>query len=92
MSAEASWYFQHLSKAKQQAYHCIRQGLEAMEPAFAVPRLDSRELSDIFFQVRMDHPELFYAVTFHYRFYSNADHVEFQPEYIFPKGKLQEHR
>ena len=63
-----------------------------MAPLFMVPKLENRELGDIFFQLRLDCPEIFYASGFHYRFYPEANKVEMIPEYLFEKGKIKEHR
>ena len=92
MSAANSYYYQMLNKEQQKAYYAIREGLMSLAPSFAVPRLSSKELTDIYFMVRLDHPEIFYSVSFTYRFYQEADHVEMHPEYMFPKAKIQEHR
>lgn len=63
-----------------------------MAPSFLVPRLEGKELADIYFKIRMDHPFLFYSVNYKYRFYAEAEHVELIPEYLFPKNKLEEHK
>lgn len=86
------YYFKLLNKAQQQAYHQIYQGLLAAAPSFSVARLTPRELADIYFMVRMDHPEIFYTNRFTYRFYENALNVEMVPEYIFDKKKIKDHR
>ena len=87
-----AYYYQHMSKPRQATYHAMKTGFTALSPAFPVPRLDSRELSDIFFQLRLDCPEIFYVTGFTYRFYPGADHVELIPEYLFEKGKIKEHQ
>ena len=87
-----AYYYQHMSKPRQAAYHTMKTGFTALSPAFPVPRLDNRELSDIFFQLRLDCPEIFYVTGFTYRFYPGADHVELVPEYLFEKSKIKEHQ
>ncbi len=57
-----------------------------------MPRVDGRELSDIFFRLRLDCPEIFWAVSFQYRFYRDSGSVELIPEYLFDKGKVREHQ
>ena len=47
---------------------------------------------DIFFQLRLDCPEIFYAVGFQYRFYPDSAKVELVPEYLFEKAKIREHQ
>ena len=87
-----AYYYQHMSKPRQAAYHAMKTGFATLAPSFPVPRLDNRELSDIFFQLRLDCPEIFYVTGFTYRFYPGADHVELVPEYLFEKSKIKEHQ
>ena len=86
------YYYQHMTKPRQAAYHAMKTGFTALSPAFSVPRLENRELSDIFFQLRLDCPEIFYVTGFSYRFYPGADHVELVPEYLFDKSKVKDHQ
>lgn len=93
MAAKANdYYYNQLNKEGQRAYYAILQGLLELKEAFPVPKLDNKELSDIFFLIRMDHPEIFYSVKFSYRFYPDSTAVEFMPEYLFSKDKIKEHR
>jgi len=87
-----AYYYQRMNKAQQAAYHAMKTGFTALSPAFPVPKLENRELSDIFFKLRLDCPEIFYVTSFSYRFYPGADHVELVPEYLFEKGKIKEHQ
>ena len=87
-----SYYYKQLTKQQQAAYHAMLTGLDAIEPSFPVPRLSAQELSDIFFLLRLDHPEIFWAAKFTYRFYQQADSVELIPEYLFKKKQVQQHR
>ena len=87
-----AYYYQRMTKPRQAAYHAMKTGFTALSPAFPVPRLDNRELSDIFFQLRLDCPEIFYVTGFTYRFYPGSDHVELIPEYLFEKSKIKEHQ
>ena len=86
------YYYIHMNKAHQAAYHAIKTGLLALAPSFPVPRLEGRELADIFFQLRLDCPEIFWATGFHYRFYPDSTNVEFIPEYLFDKAKIKDHQ
>lgn len=54
-----AYYYRQLSKPQQAAYHAMKTGFEALSPAFPVPRLETKELSDIFFKLRLDCPEIF---------------------------------
>ena len=50
------YYYNHMGKTWQSAYHAILTGLEELRPAFPVPRLEMEELGQILFQLRLDHP------------------------------------
>lgn len=86
------YYYNQLSKQQQAAYHVIKTGLSALAPSFAVPLLDGKELSDIYFMIRMDDPTLFWSVKFRYRYYRDSDKAEMIPEYLFDKGKIRDHQ
>ena len=86
------YYYNQMSKAQRTAYHAMKTGLVFLAPSFPVPRLENHELSDIFFKLRLDCPEIFYAVGFHYRFFPDSGNVEMIPEYLFEKGKIKEHQ
>ena len=87
-----AYYFQRMSKPQQAAYHAMKTGFTALSPSFSVPKLENRDLAEIFFQLRLDCPEIFYVTSFSYRFYPGADHVEMIPEYLFEKSKIKEHQ
>ncbi len=86
------YYYNRLNKQQQSAYHAIKTGLQAFSPSFAVPRLEGKELADIYFMVRMDCPEIFYSVTFRYRYYPDSAKAELIPEYLFDKNKIRDHQ
>lgn len=86
------YYYNQLNKAQQAAYHAIYEGLKAIAPSFAVPMLSPKELADIYFLVRLDHPEVFWSVKYSYRFYKGADNVEMIPEYMFQKKQILDHK
>lgn len=86
------YYYSNMNKIQQATYHAMKTGLCALQPSFSVPRLDGDELQDIFFKLRLDCPEIFYAVRFRYRFYQDAGSVEMIPEYLFNKKKVVEHQ
>lgn len=86
------YYYTKMSKPQQAVYYAIYQGLMALSDSFQVPKLEGRELSDVFFQLRLDHPEIFWAEEFHYRYYQDSANITFLPEYIFEKGKIKEHQ
>lgn len=86
------YYYSQMNKAQQNAWAAMKNGLTALAPSFPVPRLEGRELTDIFFKLRLDCPEIFYGIGFHYRFYQDSANVEMIPEYLFDKGKIKEHQ
>lgn len=87
-----SYYYELLNKEQQKAYHAIKTGLLALAPSFMVPRLDGKTLSDIYFMVRLDYPQIFYSVKFRYKYYPDSENVEMIPEYLFKKNKVLEHQ
>lgn len=86
------FYYSQLNKIQQCVYHAMKTGLSALSSSFLVLRLEGRELGEIFFKLRLDCPEIFYAVDFRYRFYQDSSNVEIIPEYLFEKGKIKEHQ
>ena len=84
------FYYQQMNKAQQNAYRAMLDGFESPSPEFPVLRLDGKELSDIFFRLRLDHPAIFYVEGFHYRFAQNSEYVQMIPEYMFEKKKIKE--
>ena len=87
-----AYYYNQLSKIEQKAYYAMKEGLMNLAPSFTVPLLDGKTLSDIYFMVRMDHPEIFWSVKFSYRYYKDSDHAEMIPEYLFKKKQILEHQ
>lgn len=87
-----NYYYDLLNKEQQKVYYAMKTGLEALADSFPVLKLSGKELSDIYFMIRMDHPEIFYTVTFSYRYYPDSTMVELVPEYLFHKDKIREHQ
>ena len=87
-----AYYYSKMNKVSQSVYHAMKTGILAIAPSFPVPRLEGSELQDIFFQLRLDCPDIFYAVGFRYRYYKDAGNVEILPEYLFDKKKIIDHR
>ncbi len=86
------YYYTQMNKAQQAAYHALLEGLQSMAPVFSVPRLPERELFEVHFLLRLDHPELFYSAGISYRYYDHASSVEVLPEYLFDKKKIKTHQ
>ena len=91
MSA-SPYYYSRMSRPMQEAYHSLVTGMADVQSAIRIPRLGGEDLSTLFFQLRLDHPELFYAVGFSCRAAYNAETWEFVPDYMFPKPKVREHQ
>lgn len=87
-----AYYYHHMSKVEQAVYHGMKSGFSEMASSFLVPRLEARELAEIFFRMRLDCPEIFYAVGFKYRSYRDSGNLEILPEYLFEKSKIKEHQ
>ena len=92
MKEASSYYYNQLNKQQQKAYYAMKAGLLAISPSFFVPKLDGKELMEIFFLLRLDCPDIFYAEKFTYRYYQDSETVEMTPEYLFPKKKIEEHK
>ena len=86
------YYYNHMDKQKQAAYHGILQGITSLADEFQIPALDGEDLYNVFFQLRLDHPEIFWATGYKYRYYKDSPNIMFIPEYLFDKGKIKEHQ
>lgn len=86
------YYYTQMSKPHQTAYTAMKTGLTALTSSFPVPRLENRELTDLFFKLRLDCPEIFYGTGFHYRYYPDSNNIEMIPEYLFDKSKIKDHQ
>ena len=86
------FYYSKMNKMQQAAYHAICQGVLQMEKEIQVPRMSGEELYNVFFQMRLDHPEIFWATGYKYRYYKESPNIIFVPEYLFDKGKIKEHQ
>ena len=88
MPKAGNYYYEQLNKEQQRAYYAIKEGLLNLQDSFAVPMLSRKELSDIYFMIRMDCPAISYSVTFSYRHYVDSTAVEMIPQYLFAKNKM----
>ncbi len=87
-----AYYYNQMDKSLQQVYYALLQGLMSLKDEFQIPRLEGTELYDVFFRLRLDHPEIFWATGYKYKHFSESDNIIFIPEYIFEKSKIMEHR
>ena len=86
------YYYTKLNKQQQAVYHAMQQCLTNLADKWQMPRVGGEELYNIFFQLRLDHPEIFWATGFKYRYYENSGNLIFLPEYLFEKAKIREHQ
>ena len=85
------YYYTKLNKQHQAVYHAMQQCLISLADEWQMPRVSGEALYNIFFQLRLDHPEIFWATGFKYRYYENSGNLIFLPEYLFEKAKIREH-
>ncbi len=86
------YYYTKLNKQQQAVYYAMQQCLMNLADEGQMPRVSGEELYNIFFQLRLDHPEIFWATGFKYRYYENSGNLIFLPEYLFEKAKIREHQ
>lgn len=86
------FYYNKMNKLQQAVYHGMLQGINALDSEIQLPRVDGRQLYDIFFQMRLDHPEIFWATGYQYKYYENSSNLVMVPEYLFDKNKIREHQ
>ena len=86
------YYYNHMNKPQQAAYHSIFAGVKNLLDEIQVPALSGEELYNVFFQMRLDHPELVWVTDFKYRYYKDSPNLIFIPEYLFEKNKIREHQ
>ncbi len=55
------YYYQHSDKRRAVGVPLHAGRFEAIAPEFPVLNLGGRELSDLFFRLRLDHPSIFYV-------------------------------
>ena len=87
-----AYYYNRMTKQQQAAYHSILTGIKNLSDEFQIPALEKEELYNVFFQMRLDHPEIFWATGYKYRYYKDSPNIIFIPEYLFDKNKIREHQ
>ena len=87
-----TYYYHQLNKQQQAVYYAILKGVQSLEEEFVIPRCESEELYNILFRMRLDHPEIFWATGFRYKYYNDSPNLIFVPEYLFKKNKIIEHQ
>ena len=84
MQLHPQYYYQQLPPPERAAYHGMLTCLRELAPSARIPRLTMETLGTLFFQLRLDHPEIFWATSFKYKFFKGSPNYIFIPEYIFP--------
>lgn len=69
------FYYTKMTKQQQAAYHVIMQGANALADEFQIPRIESAELYDVFFRLRLDHPEIFWMTGYKYKYYQDSPNL-----------------
>lgn len=91
-SAMEPYYYNHMNKQQQAVYHIMKTGIQSLAPSFPCPRMEGKELTDVFLKLRLDCPEIFFVSGFHFRYYPDSANVELSPEYLFDKNKIKDHQ
>ena len=89
---ETNYYYTQMNKEQKSAYYALLEGLKSLSASFDVPRLEGQEIVDVFFRLRLDHPEIFYAESIRFRYFDHSSFVEVIPEYLFDKKKIKTHK
>lgn len=84
------YYYSRMDKEKQAAYRAMEQGLRNLKDVIALPRIPGPDLAQVFMDLRLDHPEIFWTFGYHYRYYPDSPNLEFLPEYLFDKDRIRE--
>ena len=81
-----------MNKIEQAVYHALYQGFLNIDEEIQIPRLEGEALYNVFFKLRLDHPEIFCATGYKYKYYNDSPNLIFVPEYLFEKAKIKEHQ
>ena len=87
-----TYYYNQLNKQQQAVYFAMLKGIQDVQDEFLIPRCEKEELYEIFFRMRLDHPEIFWASGYKYKYYPDSPNLIFVPEYLFKKNKIIEHQ
>ena len=78
-----------MNKIEQAVYHALYQGFLNIDEEIQIPRLEGEALYNVFFKLRLDHPEIFWATGYKYKYYNDSPNLIFVPEYLFEKAKIK---
>ena len=68
------------------------QGFLNIDEEIQIPRLEGEALYNVFFKLRLDRPEIFWATGYKYKYYNDSPNLIFVPEYLFEKAKIKENQ
>ncbi len=71
------YYYNHMNKQEQAAYHGILQGISGLADEFRFRHWTEKLCIMSFFQLRLDHPEIFWATGYKYRYYKESPNIHF---------------
>ena len=74
------YYYNRMNKIEQAVYHALYQGFLNIDEEIQIPRLEGEALYNVFFKLRLDHPEIFWATGYKYKYYNDS------PNLFFPSG------
>lgn len=86
------YYYSRMNKAQKSVYKAMKGGLESLAPSFQIPLIPGSDLAEVYFLLRLDNPDIFYAEGASYRYCQDSGNAEMIPEYLFDKKKVQEHQ
>ena len=86
------YYYNRMNKSEQAVYYALHQGFLNIDDEIQIPRLEGEALYNVFFKLRLDHPEIFWATGYKYKYYNDSPNLIFVPEYLFEKAKIKEHQ
>ena len=86
------YYYNRMNKIEQAVYHALYQGFLNIDEEIQIPRLEGEALYNVFFKLRLDRPEIFWATGYKYKYYNDSPNLIFVPEYLFEKAKIKENQ
>ncbi len=84
------YYYAKMNKQEKNVYQAMKIGMMKAEKMILVPRMEVKQLYNIFLKMRLDTPFLFWVSTFRCRSYQDSSHIQIVPTYIFEGKKLAE--
>ena len=83
------YYYNHMNKAQQAAYHSILSGVKNLADEFQIPALEGKELYNVFFRCVWIHPEIFWVSSYKYRYYKDSPNLILFRSIILIKRRLR---